>query len=775
MLRSFLRSLALIFLFLFSTALPVLSQTDPTFGTDGLVMTNFPPTSGGDPNARSADSLVKAFYQPDGKILAVAQVINTTPNAPPAINLHLLRYSNNGTLEETIGTVVNFNVNDAVQQPDGKIVAAGYRDVNNPTGLARDWIIARFNPDGSLDASFNSTGIVTRGFGNNQDTIRSVALQADGKILVGGTSRQNNSSFTVTVVGRYNADGSVDAPFGPYGEGFFDRYDNGALSVKVLARPDGKLLLAGSGQAGPSPSRLIVVQYNNNGTLDTGFGNQGAAVVNYTRLEDLYDASLTADGKIVLLSSSDLNTPPSFNFDQVMDVVRLNADGSPDTGFGAGGRTTLNSSPPLFTNLPIPAGSELPAKLLVRENGDIFVVANSTQLVISRRNAPGFLGRAERKFLVAIFRLSPDGRLAGKNFTRVTPANQAVSAYSRFQLNGILAQPDGKILTYGSLDFLNFYAPTLGTPDPAIFLARYTSISTLNDANNFYDYNFDGRAEFAVYRPNSSGLGMWLFLFSDPGGSPDYQPGSREYGMPGDIIAPGDYDGDYIQDLAVFRPSTGEWITRKIYLNNCAPMGCAETVQFGAAGDIPAPGDFDGDGKTDRVVFRPSGGDWYILFSSTGNYTGFHFGQNGDKPVTGDYDGDGKSDAAVIRRENGKIFWYISQSSDGAFVGFQFGLSEDKAVVADYNGDGKTDVAVWRPSNGTFYALANYTDFSYAQLGSSGDVPISSDFDGDRKADFAVYTPATGAHTFIRSYDGNIGGTQFGLPTDIPMASAYVR
>jgi hypothetical protein len=516
------------------------------------------------------------------------------------------------------------------------------------------------------------------------------------------------------------------------------------------------------------------VQYNNNGTLDTGFGNQGAAVVNYTRLEDLYDASLTADGKIVLLSSSDLNTAPSINFDQIINVVRLNADGSPDRGFGAGGRTTLNSSPPLFTNLPIPAGSELPAKLLVRENGDIFVAANSAQLVISRRNAPGFLGRAERKFLLAIFRLSPDGRLAGKNFTRVTPAAQAISAYSRFQINGILAQPDGKILTYGSVDFLNFDAPSFGTPDPAIFLAGYTSISALNDTNNFYDYNFDGRAELAVYRPNSSGLGMWLFLFSDPDGSPAYQSVSREYGMPGDIPAPGDYDGDYVQDLAVFRPATGEWITRKIYLNNCAPMDCSEVVQFGASGDIPAPGDFDGDGRTDRAVFRPSIGDWYILLSS-GGVRGLHFGQNGDQPVAGDYDGDGKSDAAVIRRENGKMFWYILQSSDNQFVGLQFGLSEDKAVVADYNADAKTDIAVWRPSNGTWYVLADYTNFSAAQFGAPGDVPESFDYDGDRKADFAVFRPSAGVHYILRSSVGDSVGVQFGANGDVPIASAYVR
>ncbi|MDQ3801513.1 MAG: hypothetical protein M3384_18990, partial [Acidobacteriota bacterium] len=141
MLRLFLRSLALIFLFLFSTALPVLSQTDPTFGTDGTVLTNFPPLST-DPFARSADSVVKAFHQPDGKILAVAQIHNTSSKGPQTINLRLLRYSNNGTLEGTIGGIANFGVRDALRQPDGKIVAVGHRmgDLTLSPPRMADWI-----------------------------------------------------------------------------------------------------------------------------------------------------------------------------------------------------------------------------------------------------------------------------------------------------------------------------------------------------------------------------------------------------------------------------------------------------------------------------------------------------------------------------------------------------------------------------------------------------------------------------------------------------------
>jgi hypothetical protein len=254
-----------------------------------------------------------------------------------------------------------------------------------------------------------------------------------------------------------------------------------------------------------------------------------------------------------------------------------------------------------------------------------------------------------------------------------------------------------------------------------------------------------------------------------------YEQASFDFGLVGDVPVPGDYNGDGVQDLAVFRDAAGDWFTQSIYVNNCSPMACAEQVHFGLTGDIPAPGDFDGDGKTDRAVFRPSEGNWYILFS-TGGYTGLHFGQNGDQPVTGDYDSDGKSDVAVIRRENGLITWYVLQSSNDQFVGLQFGLAADKAVPADYNGDGRTEVAVWRPSDGNWYLLSNYADFSAVRWGADGDLPTPADYDGDRKTDTAVFRPSEGTYYALRSHDLTLLAYHYpGPATDIPVASVYIR
>ena len=133
--------------------------------------------------------------------------------------------------------------------------------------------------------------------------------------------------------------------------------------------------------------------------------------------------------------------------------------------------------------------------------------------------------------------------------------------------------------------------------------------------------------------------------------------------------------------------------------------------------------DFDGDGRTDFSVFRPSDGNWYVLQSGTNTYTVEHFGLSGDKIVPGDYDGDGRADLAVFRPSDRN--WYIRRSSDNAVSITNWGLATDKLVPADYDSDGRTDIAVYR--GGTWYIIqSSYNQIMYQQFGLSSDIPVAA-------------------------------------------------
>jgi cytochrome c peroxidase len=220
-----------------------------------------------------------------------------------------------------------------------------------------------------------------------------------------------------------------------------------------------------------------------------------------------------------------------------------------------------------------------------------------------------------------------------------------------------------------------------------------------------------------------------------------------------------DFDGDGRTDISVFRPSTGNWYVLRSSDNNLA------ATNFGIGTDTIAPEDFDGDGKTDIAVFRS--GVWYVLRSRDG-FTGIQFGQAGDVPQAGDFDGDGKADAVVFRPANGT--WYIQQSRDG-FRAVQFGAGGDKPIAADYDGDGKTDAAVYR--NGTWYLLQSTAGFSATQFGASEDKPVLEDYDGDGKSDIAVFRPSNGVWYYLRSSDNAFRGVQYGSSNDVPSPGDY--
>ena len=223
-----------------------------------------------------------------------------------------------------------------------------------------------------------------------------------------------------------------------------------------------------------------------------------------------------------------------------------------------------------------------------------------------------------------------------------------------------------------------------------------------------------------------------------------------------------DYDGDGRADVSVFRPSDQNW-----YLNRAS--GGFNAVRFGLSTDKLAPADYDGDGKTDIAVFRD--GVWYWLGSSNNQFRAFQFGLASDIPQPADFDGDGRAEIAVWRPSNGTF--YVYNLATNQFTSFQSGTNTDKTVVSDYDGDGRADYAVFRPSNGTWIIQRSIAGLTEIQFGLSTDKTIPADYDGDGKTDLAVFRPSEGNWYIRRSTTNSLQIVNWGLATDALVPADY--
>lgn len=267
-----------------------------------------------------------------------------------------------GDLDASFGTVgkvitdVNIRRNsaaDAVLQSNGKKVTAGSI---TSVDTSEDFLLARYNTDGTLDSTFGIGGVVIVDYDGQSNEAKAVALQSDGKIIAFGQGRTKQSPATYELLAiRVNADGMLDTSFGTGGKataswGNFPQFGNA-----LLIQPDGRIVGAGQARDASNLPAMGVVRFNADGNLDSTFGTGGKVIVSFGG-EDVGAASsvnLQTDGKLVLAGTTD--RPVTF---RDFAVARLNTDGSLDPTFGTGGKviTDVNGSDNLRDSVIQPDG-----------------------------------------------------------------------------------------------------------------------------------------------------------------------------------------------------------------------------------------------------------------------------------------------------------------------------------------------------------------------------------------------------------------------------------
>jgi uncharacterized delta-60 repeat protein len=372
-----------------------------------------------------------------------------------------------GDLDSTFGSPagrarVDFGGDELGQavavQPDAKIVVAGASDV----GGSQDFALARLGPSGSLDTSFASGGRALLDFGGN-DGVGAIALQADGKILVagGGNAAPNVANFALA---RFDANGSPDGSFGQAGKVTVD-FGGADNATGVALQPDGKIVVGGFSLGGNS--NFALARLAPNGSLDPSFGQGGRTTVDFGGSDAGQALALQPDGKIVVAGYSQVNNNTNFA------IARLNSNASPDAGFGQAGRAVVDfggasdeaegvALQPDGKIVVVGTGGREPAIARLDTNGTL-----DDTFAGDGKSAVDFGGTFDDGSAVAV---QPDGKLVMTGYSYLG----ADFGIGRFQPNGLLdttfadggkavagfggnpdasqavaLQPDGKIVAAG--------------------------------------------------------------------------------------------------------------------------------------------------------------------------------------------------------------------------------------------------------------------------------------------------------------------------------------
>ena len=405
---SMLAIVALPGLTILAAAMP--GNLDVSFGLHGQVVSHFDRTA----------NVHNIAIQPDGKIVAAGDgsIVGLAGGG-----ILVARYNTDGSLDTSFGTdgkvstaVSSFGSDgwEVALQPDGKIVVAGQVSYDTFSAFA----LLRYNADGSLDTAFGPGGIVTTTVGDSTAIGLALAIQPDGKLLVGGYT----GSVTFAVA-RFNTDGSPDMSFGSNG------YVTGVggLGVSLALQPDGKIVQAGSSVGG-----FTLARYNTDGSLDPLFGSGGTVITSIGGGGGARDVVIQPDGKILATGGVCCTAVPA--------LARYNSDGSLDSSFGVGGTETMA------------AGQDIKDAVLQADGKIVTVgdVSGADTWIVTRYN--------------------PDGSLDG-SFGIGGMVNTGFGLQKIITVWGIALQADGRIVAAGESDTLA--GPHHGTISSVFALARY--------------------------------------------------------------------------------------------------------------------------------------------------------------------------------------------------------------------------------------------------------------------------------------------------------------